>query len=354
MGQVKITNLDIQQGAQTLVTNVTLTIPRKGIATLCGEEGSGRNELIGAIVGEIKLSNGAISVDDDEVHNLAPHKRKFAWVGSQWGLLPHLSTRANAELGMRFHKGDKKEKKEKLEELLRKTSLAEKQNLPPLALTVLEQWKLCLIRAAAIEPDLLVLEEPFVAFDAHQRRKLIGITQDMLPVLGCSILISTSNALDYMGVSEQLTIMSKGYIEQSGPTQEVYDYPSSTQVAKLTGDINILPGQVVMGGDFYMFSTRIGGLNLKCKDKLRIETEVEILIRPEHSKVVPLGKTADARNVFSAQIKRMEYLGGFQRLELTTEDGTPFISVQNPEYSFKPGDDIDVILTRDDYTIRKR
>ncbi|MCJ8344888.1 TOBE domain-containing protein, partial [bacterium] len=130
--------------------------------------------------------------------------------------------------------------------------------------------------------------------------------------------------------------------------------PSTPIVAKATGEINSINAQVMMSGDFTMFSTKLGGFNLKSQSKLRMESQVELLIRPEQTKIVALGNTADARNVFSAKIISIQYMAGFQYVHLETDDTKPFISIQNQDNTFKVDDDIDVILTRDEYPIIKK
>ncbi|MBW7876396.1 MAG: ABC transporter ATP-binding protein [Candidatus Cloacimonetes bacterium] len=354
MGQIKINNLDIQAGANSICSNIIFSIPKNTVATIAGDLESGRHELVDAILGYIRPTNGTILIDSEEIQTLPVNKRKFVCINQDWSLFPHLNVRQHIEFGLAFHKLEKGEAQQRVDRILQVLGLAEKQNLLPTHMNYLEQFKTVIGRAAAIEPNLVVMREPFMSFDGHKKRQLAGLFRELQSEFKFSALISTDNPLDTMGISEQLIIMSKGYIEQVGPTREVYDYPSSMLVAQMTGEINVLQGQVVMGGDFYMFTTKVGGINLKCKEKLRIETQVDILIRPEHSKLVPLGKTADARNVFSAKIRRIDFMGGFEFVELATEDNTTFLSVQNAEQGFQVGDDIDVILTRDDYTIRKR
>ena len=171
---------------------------------------------------------------------------------------------------------------------------------------------------------------------------------------GLTLVFSTNSPTDYMGISKKTAVLANGYLEQYDDTQIVYENPSSVLSAKATGEINCVKAQVVMGGDFTMFSSKLGGLNLRVKKNLRVESEVNILVRPEYTRIVPLGETEDARNVFSAKIKSIQFMSGFRYVLLKTEDDEPFLSIQNMEKTFDIDDDVDVILTKDIYPIMTR
>jgi ABC-type Fe3+/spermidine/putrescine transport system ATPase subunit len=353
MAVIKISNLDLEYQGQK-VSNFMLTIPDRQTTTISGDEESGKDTLLAGLLGFTSISFGTITVDEVEVQSLAPGKRGFVCISSDWGLFPHLNVRANLGYGLRFRKLPKEERELKIDRFLRQFRLTELQNLFPHMLSVNEQYRLALGRAAIVDPELLILDDSFSNFDVPVRESLVTYTHEIQNILGLTIAFITKNPMEVMGVSTHIAVMADGYLEQTGKVQDVYDSPTSTRVAKNTGEINILRAQVVMGGDFYMFSTKLGGLNLRCAEKLRPDTDVDILIRPEQTQVVPLGQTADARNVFSGQIRQIRYVSGFQFLSIKTDDEQLFLSVQNPQHSFGINDDIDVILSRDEYPIVKR
>jgi len=352
MATIRISNLDMTARGQK-ISNFMLTVHDKEVFSICGDASSGKGALVDGLLGLSAISFGTIAVDDVEVQDLAPNQRQITRITDGWGLFPHLNVRGNLGYGLRFKKMAKNEIQERLERYLRHFQLFESQNLYPVNLNPREQFRLTLARAAITEPNLIILEEPFKRYDFHTRQEFVNLARDYQQDFGLTLLFLTESPLDVMGISDHMAVMRGGYLEQSGRTQEIYANPVNTHVAANTGEINILKAQVVMGGDFYMLSTKVGGLNLKSAERLRPEMQVEILIRPEFTKVVPLGKTEDARNVFSGQISHMRYMGAFQYLSLKTEDQVPFLSVQNIEHSFDLNEDVDVILTRDEYPIVK-
>lgn len=353
MANIKISNLDLEyKGIK--VSNFMITIPDRQTITISGDQSSGLEALLNGLLGFTSLAFGTISVEGNEVQKLPPHKRGFVCISDDWGLFPHLNVKANLGFGLRFKKITQDEKEQKIERYLRQFRLADKQNLFPSSLTDYDRYRLTLARAAIIEPSLLVLHEPFKTFDVPTRESFISYTHEIQDIFGLTLAYFTANPVDVMGVSTHLAVMADGYLQQVGKVQDVYDNPTSTRVAKSTGEINVVKAQVVMGGDFYMFSTKLGGLNLRSAEKLRPDADVDLLIRPEHTQVVPLGNTADARNVFSGQIRQIRYVSGFQFLAIKTDDEQLFISVQNPEHGFALNDDIDVILTRNEYPLVKR
>jgi ABC-type sugar transport system ATPase subunit len=354
MADLKISNLDAQEGGESLVSNIMLSISDGEILLVTGDNASGKDHLVRAILGYLPVAAGTITADDTELQTLPPTKRKIIRIGRNWGLFDHLNVKSNLEFGLHFMKMKKEDIAETGERFLKKINLAEKANLFPCNLSDEEKLKLAIARAAIINCNGIIMEHPFEDYDASQRKKLVDVLNFCRDCFGFPTIFVTDHPLDVMGISSKIAVMKNGFLEQFGETREVYNNPSSTLVATATGEINIINAQVVMGGDFYMFSTKLGGLNLKTKEKLRVETNVEILIRPEHTKLVPLGKTADARNVFSGKIQQIQYAGGFQFVEVKTEAERPFLSVQNAEFNFKVGDDIDVILMRDEYPIVKK
>jgi ABC-type Fe3+/spermidine/putrescine transport system ATPase subunit len=306
------------------------------------------------MVGFIPVSAGTITVNDVEVQQLPPAQRKIMRVGENWGLFPHLNVRRNIEFGLQFGKLKKEEVAEKSESILKKIKLFDKQELYPEGLGIEDRLRLVIGRYAVVSPNLIVFDGSFRGFDSLLRKQLSELISAMQKDLDFPVMMVTEHPLDVMGVSSKILILKNGFMEQFGDTKFVYDNPSSRTVACATGEINVISAQVVMGGDFYMFSTKLGGLNLKTSEKLRVETEVDILIRPEQTRVVPLGKTADARNVFSGKVHAISYMAGFQFLKIKTDDEKLFLSVQNTDFDFKVGDDIDVILNRDEYPIVKK
>jgi iron(III) transport system ATP-binding protein len=354
MGVFKISNIDVQVGTESLVSNVMLNIADNEAVLITGDENSGKEHLVKALIGQLPISSGSISMDAEELQGLPAHQRKIIRIGEDWGLFPHLSVRANIEFGLKFLKLKKDEIADISEKLMRKIGLFQKQKQFPGSLNTKEKLRLVFARAIAINANLIILQNPFLRFDITERKELIDLVKDLQESFKFPLLYLSDHPLDAMGICEKMVVLKNGFLEQSGSTKEIYENPSSTLIAQLTGEINILKAQVVMGGDFYMFSTKLGGLNLKPREKLRVETEVEILIRPEHTKVVPLGKTEEARNVFSGKINKIRYMSGFQFCEVKTEGDLLFLSVQNSEHGFQIGDDIDVILLRDEYPIMKK
>jgi len=353
MSQIKISNLDLEYNFQK-VSNFLMTIEEGSSLTLVGDENSGRQTVVEGLLGFAPVTSGSISAGDEEIQDLPPNKRKIVRIGREWGLFPHLTVAQNISFGLNFSKQSKEKAKDITELTLELVGLLGKQNLFPTNLNREERYALALGRAAAIRPNLVILDDPFRDFDAQARATMVSITARLMGALKMTMLFSTSMPGDFMGISETTAVLAGGYLEQIGKTREVYESPRSKMVANLTGEINAVKAQVVMGGDFYMFSSKLGGLNLKTSQHFRAESEVEILIRPEHTRIVPLGKTADARNVFSGKIQQIRYMSGFQYVQIQTEEEDPFLSVQNMEQSFEVNDDIDVILTRDEYPIVTR
>ncbi|MCO4783870.1 MAG: ABC transporter ATP-binding protein [Candidatus Cloacimonetes bacterium] len=354
MAKIKINSLDIQVGKETVVSSAIFSLDDNQVSTLTGDEKSGIFEVSQCITGYLPHSAGTILAGEDEIQGLAPSKRKVVRISKDWALFPHLTVKQNLEMGLTLKKMKSDEIQEISKQYLSNLQLTEKSAMFPDVLSIENQFKLALARAAIIEPNLIILEEALGPYDFQTRQKLVKIASEVKKQFSLTLLFVTKFPIDVLGISDRLIVMHKGFIEQSGDAQDVYEAPATPIVAKATGEINSINAQVMMSGDFTMFSTKLGGFNLKSPNKLRMESQVELLIRPEQTKIVALGNTADARNIFSAKIKSIQYMAGFQYVHLETDDTKPFISIQNQDNSFKVDDDIDVILMRDEYPIIKK
>ncbi len=345
--------MDIEFGNQR-VSNFVASMMSGQSITIVGDKNSGRDTLIQGILGFAPLTAGSILANEEPIHTLPTNQRKIVKIGSDWGLFPHLSIEDNVSFGLRFRKLNKSEISEQKETTLKVFSLLDKSKQFCAQLKDIDKFKVALARAAAIEPHLIILDDPFQAFDVNTRLDYLKTVSELQRKAGLTLLFSTNSPTDYMGISNKTAVLANGYLEQYDDTQKVYENPSSVLSAKATGEINCVKAQVVMGGDFTMFSSKLGGLNLRVSKKLRVESEVSVMIRPEYTRIVPLGETEDARNVFSAKIKSIQFMSGFRYVILKTEDDEPFLSIQNMDQSFDIDDDVDVILTRDIYPIMTR
>ena len=353
MSDIKFVNIDIESGSQK-ISNFIATIMKGQSLTLLGDKDSGRDLLIQGILGFTPLQSGSILVDEEPIHTLPPNQRKIVKISSDWGLFSHLSIEDNVSFGLRFKKLSKAELIEQKETTLKIFGLLDKSKQFCTQLQDFEKFKVAMARAAAINPNLIILEDPFQAFDVNTRSDFIKMISELQRKAGLTLMYSTNSPTDYMGISSKTAVLANGYLEQYDSTQIVYENPSSILSAKLTGEINCVKAQVVMGGDFTMFSSKLGGLNLRVSKNLRVESEVNILVRPEHTRIVPLGETEEARNIFSAKIKSIQFMSGFRYVLLKTEDDEPFLSIQNMDHAFDIDDDVDVILTKDIYPIMSR
>tara|TARA_Y100000589_G_scaffold120727_1_gene115181 strand:- start:20598 stop:21659 length:1062 start_codon:yes stop_codon:yes gene_type:complete len=353
MSDIKFVNIDIEFGNQR-ISNFVASILKGRSLTVVGDQNSGREALIQGILGFAPITAGSILVDEDPVHTLPANQRKIVKIGSDWSLFPHLSIEDNVSFGLRFQKLSKTEIVDQKETILKIFGLLDKSKQFCTQLRDIDRFKVALARAAAIEPNLIIFEDPFQSYDVNTRLDYLKVVSELQRKAGLTFLFSTSSPTDYMGISTKTAVLANGYLEQYDETQKVYESPTSVLSAKSTGEINCVKAQVVMGGDFTMFSSKLGGLNLRVSKKLRVESEVSVMIRPEHTRIVPLGETEDARNVFSAKIKSIQFMSGFRYVLLKTEDDEPFLSIQNMEHAFNIDDDVDVILTKDIYPIMTR
>ena len=306
------------------VADVSFTAPAGGITTLLGPSGSGKSTVLRVIAGLEQPDAGAILFDDEDVTNLPAQKRGLGFVFQSYALFKHMTVRKNIAFGLGVRKVDKEESRHKVEKLLKLVQLDGLGDRYPTQLSGGQRQRVAFARALAIEPKMLLLDEPFGALDAMVRVELRDWLRKFHDEQHVTTMLVTHDQEEAAEVSDHVVVMHEGHVAQVGTPREIYDKPATPFVAGFVGGANVLRGQMLNG------RVSVGAMAVAVAGGSDAPdgTAVSAYVR---SHDVTLTKAdASAPEISVARVERMAWLGGYVKLSLKLSDGSP-MTVEMPK-----------------------
>ena len=306
--------------------NVDFDVPAGSLTALLGPSGSGKSTLLRAIAGLDQPDTGTITINGEDVTHLPPQRRGIGFVFQHSAAFKHLTVRDNVGFGLRIRKRPKSEVKEKVDNLLEVVGLAGFQTRYPNQLSGGQRQRMALARALAVDPQVLLLDEPFGALDAKVREDLRAWLRRLHDEVHVTTVLVTHDQAEALDVADRIAVLNKGRIEQVGSPTEVYDTPANAFVMSFLGAVSSLNGTLVRPHD------------------IRVGRKPDMAIASSDDSV-------QATGVLKATIDRIVMLGFEVRVELTAaSNNTPFtaqITRGDAEaLGLKEGDTVYVRATR--------
>ncbi|WP_051309649.1 ABC transporter ATP-binding protein [Desulfogranum japonicum] len=241
MGKVSLENVTKWYGKHIVCDNVSLEIKEGQFFTLLGPSGCGKTTLLRLIAGFIRPDNGAIFLHGVDITNFAPEKRNVGMVFQNYALFPFMTVGENIEYGLKIQKRSRSEIRQKVEQYLSLVGLErfEKRNIADLSGG--EQQRVALARSLAIEPGVLLLDEPLSNLDARLRDSMRTELKRLQRNLGITTIFVTHDQVEALTMSDQLAVFKKGVCVQKGTPEEIYDFPANSFVATFVGETNLFP-----------------------------------------------------------------------------------------------------------------
>jgi sulfate/thiosulfate transport system ATP-binding protein len=307
------------------VSDVSFAAPPGGITTLLGPSGSGKSTVLRVIAGLEQPDSGQVLFGDEDVTHLAAQHRGLGFVFQSYALFKHMTVRKNIAFGLGVRKTPKEQARRKVEELLELVQLDGLGDRYPAQLSGGQRQRVAFARALAIEPKMLLLDEPFGALDAQVRVELRDWLRRFHDEHHVTTLLVTHDQEEAMEVSDHVVVMHEGRVAQAGTIREVYDRPATPFVAGFVGGANILRGQMVDGRVNVGSSLAVSVTNSTDAPE---GAAVNAYVRPHD---VTLTKAdADSPEIAVARVERMAWIGGYVKLSLKLSDGAP-MTVEMPK-----------------------
>lgn len=306
---IRIENLHLSFGDTTVLAGINMEILPGEFFAFLGPSGSGKSTLLRAIAGFGPPPRGRILIGDRDVADLPPWKRNVGMVFQSYALWPHLSVRQNVAFGLEERRLPKREIDPKVDAALELVGLLHLADRMPSQLSGGQQQRVALARTIAIEPQVLLLDEPLSNLDAalrvQMRRELLSLQRK----LGLTTIFVTHDQEEANTTSDRMAVLDGGVIQQIGTPQELYDTPANGFVAGFLGTANVLKGQISDGH----FLT-LGGNRLPLASP-RAGAE-RIVLRPQN---VILGQAGGEG--IAGTVSHREFLGSSIRYLVDTADG---------------------------------
>lgn len=247
---IKIRNVSKAFGTFPAVNDIDFEIPTGGFVALLGPSGSGKTTLLRLIAGLERLDAGKILFNEKDYTNKSVKERKVGFVFQNYALFKHMTIFDNIAFGLKLKprnlRPTKEEIKEKVDELLKLVQLDHFAKRYPSQLSGGQRQRIALARALAVEPEVLLLDEPFGALDAKVRQELRHWLREIHRRLNITTIFVTHDQEEALEMADTVVVMNHGRVEQIGSPEEVYESPASAFVYGFLGRVNEFRGEALL------------------------------------------------------------------------------------------------------------
>jgi sulfate transport system ATP-binding protein len=282
---IEISHVNKRFGDFVALDDVSVSLPTGQLTALLGPSGGGKSTLLRIIAGLEKADTGTIEIEGVNATKMSPQKRNVGFVFQHYAVFRHMTVAKNVAFGLEIRNKPKDEVKERVAELLKLVHLSQFAERLPSQLSGGQRQRMALARALAVQPKVLLLDEPFGALDAKVRKELRDWLRRLHDELPVTTVFVTHDQEEAMEVADEIVVINDGRIEQIGSPDQLYDEPASDFVMGFLGDV-----------------TQLNGLALRPHD-------VEISLTPDLAGATP------------ADVLRLTRIGFEVRLVAGTEDG---------------------------------
>ncbi len=294
---------------------IDLSLSEGEFLSLLGPSGCGKTTALRLVAGFDRPDHGRILVDGKDMTRVPPNKRNMGMVFQAYSLFPNMTAERNVEYGLRIRGVDRAKRRGKVQELLELVGLGHAAKRYPHQLSGGMQQRVALARALAIEPRVLLLDEPLSALDAKVRVQLREEIRRIQSRLGITTIYVTHDQEEALSISDRVAVLSQGRIEQIAAPGEIYDAPATPFVADFVGTMNRLEGTVADEGVVAYGEKLLAIAAVRGRTK---GERVMVLVRPETVELQPAN--GDASGVITGEIVSHTFLGAMMRLKLTSGD----------------------------------
>lgn len=317
-------------GQTAAVDGIDLEVGPGEFLSLLGPSGSGKTTVLRMVAGFEDPDTGSIQVNGTRVNDTPAHKRNMGMVFQAYSLFPTMTARQNIEFGLRLRGMSKRERASRAAEALALVRLSNHGDRYAHQLSGGEQQRVALARALALEPSVLLLDEPLSALDAKVRLHLRDEIRSIQSRLGITTLYVTHDQEEALAISDRIAVMSAGRVQQVGTPAQIYSEPASPFVAEFVGTMNRLDCRVA---DDEAIAFESGGTRLVVgRHELPQNERMIALIRPEGISITTGNGTGIADDTFlSAAVRRHTFLGAITRLELDSPLGVLLADVPSTQ-----------------------
>ncbi|MBC2081177.1 ABC transporter ATP-binding protein [Listeria welshimeri] len=269
-----------------VLDNVCFEIEKGKFYTLLGPSGCGKTTILRLIAGFLEASEGQIYLGDKVINQIPANKRPVNTVFQDYALFPHLNVYENVAFGLRIKKLKKEAIDKKVQEALRFVNLKGYEKREISEMSGGQRQRVAIARAIVNEPEVILLDEPLSALDLKLRTEMQYELRDLQKRLGITFIFVTHDQEEALAMSDEIFVLNKGEIQQSGTPIDIYDEPINKFVADFIGESNIVNGKMIQDFEVEFVERRF-----ECVDQgFRPNEVVEVVIRPEDLEITSAEK----------------------------------------------------------------
>jgi putative spermidine/putrescine transport system ATP-binding protein len=326
MAYLQLTDLRKSFGATVAVENFSLDVAAGEFVSFLGPSGCGKTTTMRMVAGFETPDAGRIRIDGEDITHTPANKRRVGMVFQSYALFPHLTVRDNVAFGLDLMRMSKPDIRTRVSDMLDLVQLAKMADRYPHQLSGGQQQRVALARALAIQPRVLLLDEPLSALDAKIRDELRNEIRRIQLELKITTIYVTHDQEEALALSDRMVVMNAGRIEQLGPPAEIYNRPHTAFVASFVGTQSTLTGALAPARDALLLP---GGQSVRLAAPLgdrRPGESVTVHLRPE---IIQLGEGTDGRNTFRGTVAQVMFLGSVVRLLVRAGEHTLSADILN-------------------------
>ena len=328
--QLVLENISKHFGSLVAVQNVDLVIEPGEFICFLGPSGCGKTTLLRIITGFEQQTIGNLIYDGNVINDVIPQKRDFGIVFQSYALFPNMTVHQNIVFGLKMRKVPKKLSDERVSEILQLMGLTDWVGHYPSQLSGGQQQRVALGRALAINPKVLLLDEPLSALDAKIRLRLRTVIKKLQEELGITMIYVTHDQEEALALADRVVVMRDGEIRQIGTPWEIYKEPKTSFIAEFVGTSNFFTGKKKNG------KVQFGRLELTVSNLVDVDSEtVHLAIRPENIELVD--ETLSSGNYLPSNVVEVEaevinFLGAIVRITFILEEEEMIVDISEKEF----------------------
>lgn len=297
-----------------IIDDLSFHVKKGELVTIVGPSGCGKSLLLRMLAGFENPDSGEIIMDGHQMVGVPPFKRKTAICVQNFALFPNMTVKKNVDFGLEHQGYGSNDIEEKSLHWIEIVGLKGFENRKIEQLSGGQKQRVALARALAIEPEILLLDEPLGALDANLRYRMQGEIKGLQQNLGITIIHVTGSESEAMSMADRMIMFNEGKIEQEGVPKEIFRNPASKFVASFMGNYNLIDGKYEsINQDSVSLKTEVGLLIVgdfsKTTKNEKIDNEGTVIIRVDKVEIMPIDHDTDCDNILYGFVRGVEFKG---------------------------------------------
>ncbi|MBC6002896.1 ABC transporter ATP-binding protein [Paeniclostridium sp. NSJ-45] len=331
MSSVKIVNLTKSFNNIEILKNINIDINQGEFVTLLGKSGCGKSTTLKLIAGLVNPDSGDILFDEKSVLNTKTQNREAVIVFQDYSLFPHMNVFENIEFGLKIKKINKNTRKNKVKELLNLVKLEDFEKKYPSQLSGGQKQRVAIARTLAVNPKILLLDEPFSSLDINLRSEMREFVLNLQKSLNITTILVTHDKEEALMMSDKIAVMINGEIAQFDTPKNLYEKPISKEVANIFGQRNYINGNIIDG----IYKSDLISIDLNNNEN---EKNIEFMISKEDINIHNFNHIEG----LEAKVLKKVYAGDITYYDVSINDTLIKISSNNSLYEV--GEDVKITI----------